>query len=130
MYERRHEPLLPRGIFAWRMVRHAGVVVGILFVCLGIGMVGYHHFEVMPWLDAFGNASMILSGMGPLDRPKTDHGMMFAGFYALFSGVIFLTSFGILLAPIFHRGIHKFHRESSSPTHPAKPEPPIGLEKK
>ncbi|HTB63001.1 MAG TPA: hypothetical protein VK737_05375 [Opitutales bacterium] len=120
MYERRHEPLLSRWVFAWRLVRHIAVAMGILAVCLVIGTLGYHHFEGMTWLNAFGNASMILSGMGPLDHPLTRAGMLFASFYALFSGVIFLTTFGIILAPIFHRAIHKFHRDSPTPEKPSR----------
>ena len=119
MYERRHDPLMSRDRFAWRIARHAGIALGILVVCLAMGTLGYHHFEGMTWLNAFGNASMILSGMGPLDHPQTRAGMLFASFYALFSGVVFLTSFGIVLAPIFHRGIHKFHREAAQQEKPA-----------
>jgi hypothetical protein len=114
MYERRHEPLLPRRLFAWRLVRHIALALGITVLCLGIGILGYHHYEGMTWLNAFGNSSMILSGMGPLDHPQTRGGMIFASFYALFSGVIFLTRFGIVLAPIFHRTIHKFHRDATA----------------
>jgi len=109
MYEHRNNPLISRGAFYRRLAWHALLAFGILLVCLGLGMAGYHHFEALPWLDSFGNASMILSGMGPLDRPKTTGGMLFAGGYALFSGIVFLTSVGILLAPAFHRGLHKFH---------------------
>jgi len=109
MYEHRNDPLISRRAFYRRLARQSLLVASILLPCLGIGMVGYHHFEALSWMDSFGNASMILSGMGPLDRPKTDHGMFFAGCYALFSGVVFLTSMGLLLAPAFHRGLHKFH---------------------
>ena len=89
----------------------------VLLGCLGIGMVGYHHFEVMSWLDAFLNASMILSGMGPVDRPKTTGGEVFAGCYALFSGVMFLTTVGIFLAPIVTRIAHRLHLLAASIKH-------------
>ena len=109
MYERRTDPLISRKAFYWRMARQALLFVSILLACLSLGMLGYHHFEVMSWTDSFLNASMILSGMGPVGELKTEAGKIFAGCYALFSGVVFLTSMGMLLAPAFHRGLHKFH---------------------
>jgi len=109
MYEHRTDPLISRQAFYRRMARQASIFVSILLACLCLGMLGYHHFEAMGWTDAFVNASMILSGMGPVGELKTEGGKIFAGCYALFSGVVFLTSMGILLAPAFHRGLHKFH---------------------
>ncbi|MGD0253927.1 MAG: hypothetical protein ABSC01_14675 [Verrucomicrobiota bacterium] len=79
----------------------------------GIGMVGYRAFEPMSWVDAFVNAAMILSGMGPVSSLQTDAGKIFAGCYALFSGLAFLTSIGIVFAPAFHRFLHKFHVEEA-----------------
>jgi len=102
-------PLLPRRVFYWKVARNGAIALSVLLSCLGIGMIGYHHFEAMSWLDAFLNASMILSGMGPVDRPKTDGGELFAGCYALFSGVMFLTTVGIFLAPIATRIAHRLH---------------------
>jgi hypothetical protein len=78
-------------------------------------MGGYHFIEGLPWIDAFANAAMILSGMGPLDPIKTAAGRLFAGVYAIFSGVAFLSTVGILLAPVVHRSLHKFHLESRPP---------------
>ncbi len=118
MYERRHDPLLSRSDFIRRLLRHGAVALGILSVCLAIGMAGYHHFEGMGLVDSFLNASMILSGMGPVATLQTTGGKIFAGCYALFSGALFLTSFGVVLAPIFHRAIHKFHRDSATPRPP------------
>ncbi len=109
MYERRTDPLLSRSKFYRRVAKRALLVFCILLVCLAAGMVGYHHFEAMGWTDSFVNAAMILSGMGPIGELKTHDGKIFAGCYALFSGVVFLTSVGLLLAPAFHRGLHKFH---------------------
>lgn len=86
---------------------------------LGIGMAGYRTFEPMSWVDAFVNAAMILSGMGPVSSLQTDGGKIFAGCYALFSGLAFLTSLGIVFAPVFHRFLHKFHVEESR--HEARP---------
>ncbi|MEI6861964.1 MAG: hypothetical protein WCL04_06905, partial [Verrucomicrobiota bacterium] len=83
-----------------------------LLGCLTIGMAGYHWLESQSWVDAFANAAMILSGMGPLDPLKTTAGKLFAGCYAIFSGVAFLTTVGFFLAPIAHRVLHKFHLDS------------------
>jgi hypothetical protein len=77
-----------------------------------VGMGGYHFLEGMSWVDSFANASMILAGMGPLGSMNTQAGKIFAGFYALFCGLIFVTVVTLLLAPIFHRALHKFHLES------------------
>jgi hypothetical protein len=77
-------------------------------------MVGYHGLEAMPWLEAFVNAAMILSGMGPVDQLHTASGKFFAGCYALFSGLAFISAVSVVFAPIFHRFIHRFHLEADS----------------
>lgn len=115
MFEHRHEPLLPRRDYYHRLARHGLIALGLLTAGLIVGMGGYHFLEGLPWIDAFANAAMILSGMGPLDPIKTAAGKLFAGAYAIFSGVAFLTTVGILLAPVVHRSLHKFHLESRSP---------------
>lgn len=79
---------------------------------MAIGMWGYEHFEHLPWRDAFLNSSMLLGGMGPVDPLKTPGGKVFAGFFALYAGVVFLFSAGLLIAPVAHRILHKFHWES------------------
>ena len=112
MYEHRTKPLLPRREFFRRLTTHAALALGFIAAALGIGMWGYHRLESMNWIDSFANASMILSGMGPLGELKTSAGKIFAGCYALFSGVAFLTSIGVVFAPIYHRFLHKFHLES------------------
>jgi len=112
VYEPRPAPLLPRRKFYARLRRH-GLIAGVIFAaCVGTGMVGYHYYEGMGWVDAYANASMILSGMGPLDPIKTRAGRIFAGTYSLFSGVAFLTTVGFFLMPILHRLLHRFHLES------------------
>ncbi len=113
MFEHRSKPLLPRRQFFARLARSAALALLIVVVALGIGMIGYRAFEPMSWVDAFVNAAMILSGMGPVSSLQTDAGKIFAGCYALFSGLAFLTSIGIFIAPAFHRFLHKFHAEES-----------------
>ncbi len=111
MYEHRKQPLAPRRVFYARLGR-SGVVAGaIVFVAIGLGMLGYRILENMSWLDAFLNAAMILSGMGPVGPLQTPAGKLFAGCYALFSGLVFISVTGVLFAPVFHRFIHKFHLE-------------------
>ena len=84
----------------------------VLASALGVGVVGYHRIEGWSWIDALLNASMILAGMGPVDTVRTVNGKLFASFYALFSGVLFLAVAGILIAPVVHRLLHHFHVES------------------
>ena len=113
MFEHRSKPLLPLSAFYWRMARSVGIGLLVIVLALGIGMFGYRSFEQMSWVDAFVNAAMILSGMGPVSSLQTDGGKIFAGCYALFSGLAFLTSIGIFIAPAFHRFLHKFHQEEA-----------------
>ena len=113
MFEHRTSPLLPRRAFINRMIFSASLGAGISITTLLVGMVGYHLLESMPWPDAFANASMILAGMGPLGNLNTTAGKIFAGCYALFCGLIFVTIVTILIAPLFHRFIHKFHLEAA-----------------
>jgi hypothetical protein len=87
----------------------------IVVIALGIGMTGYHFFEKLPWIDAFVNAAMILSGMGPVATLQTDGGKIFAGCYALFSGLALIAILGIIFAPVVHRSLHKFHLEDRRP---------------
>jgi len=118
MFEHHNKPLLPRRIFYRRVFRNALFGLVFILVSLGFGMAGYHFIERMPWLDAFLNAAMILSGMGPVGTLQTDAGKFFAGCYALYSGLALVTSIGIIFAPVFHRFLHKFHLEDTddSPT--------------
>jgi len=111
MYEHRTKPLLPRKVYYQRLARHAALGVMVIVISLGIGMVGYHCLEQLPWIDAFLNAAMILSGMGPVATLQTNAGKLFAGCYALFSGIALITILGIIFAPVVHRFLHKFHLE-------------------
>jgi hypothetical protein len=112
MFERRNKPLLPRRAFYLRMARSFALALAITLVSLGIGMTGYHGFEGLSWLDAFLNAAMILSGMGPVAQIQTTAGKLFAGCYALFSGLALITTLAVIIAPLFHRFLHKFHMEA------------------
>jgi len=111
MFEHHTEKLLPRRIFYRRIFRNALLGGGVLVISLGLGMTGYHVLEKQPWIDAFLNAAMILSGMGPVATLQTDAGKLFAGSYALFSGIALIMILGIIFAPIVHRFLHKFHLE-------------------
>src|SRR5258705_13965582 len=111
MYEPRHAPLAPRAVFRARVLRHVSIAMLALGASLAVGMLGYWYFEHLDWLDAFLNAAMLLGGMGPVEFPKTDGGKLFAGLYALYSGMVVLVIASILIAPVFHRFIHYFHLE-------------------
>jgi len=113
MYESRSKPLLSRKKFYHRLARSAMLGISVVIGSLIIGILGYHIFEHLGWVDAFANAAMILSGMGPMGELKTTGGKIFAGCYAIFSGVAFLTSIGVVFAPIYHRFLHKFHLETA-----------------
>ena len=112
MFEHRSSPLLPRQAFYRRVAICFLLSQALVAVALGLGMAGYHFFENLGWVDSFVNAAMILSGMGPVATLQTDAGKIFAGCYALFSGLVFITVTGIVLAPVAHRALHKFHLES------------------
>ena len=109
MFENRHEPMLSRPAFMRRVARHALIAFGIVVGSLLIGVAGYHFLEGLSWLDSLVNASMLLGGMGPVNELHTDGGKLFASFYALYSGIIFLVIAGVLFAPIYHRFLHRFH---------------------
>ncbi len=112
IFEHHTEPLLPFQLFMQRFVRSVALGFILIIVSLLTGMAGYHFLEDLPWIDAFVNASMILSGMGPLAVPQTNAGKIFAGLYALYSGLAVLIIAGIMFAPAVHRFLHRFHLES------------------
>lgn len=114
MFERRTQPLLHRRAFLGRLAKSLLAGLGLVAVSLFAGMLGFHSFEPpMSWLDSFLNASMLLSGMGPLDHPETDGGKLFAGLYALYSGFAVLIIAGLGFAPVVHRVFHRFHLEEA-----------------
>ena len=109
MVEKIHQPLAPMHIFLGRLAGSIAIGALAILVALFIGMLGYHEFENMSWTDAFVNAAMILSGMGPMGPLSTTAGKLFAGFYALFSGLVFIMIIGLIFAPVVHRFFHKLH---------------------
>jgi hypothetical protein len=109
--EHKGQPLLGRRAFARRLAASFGAASALIAASLAAGMAGYHFLEGLEWIDAFVNAAMILSGMGPLDPPKTWGGKLFAGCYALYSGLAVILAAGILFTPVVHRMLHRFHLE-------------------
>lgn len=109
MFEHHRQPLKSREEFVSRQTQYLVFALLILLASVGAGTVGYHVFGDLKWVDAFLNASMILTGMGPVDRMETDAAKVFSALYAIFSGVAFLTFAGVLFAPVYHRFLHKFH---------------------
>jgi hypothetical protein len=109
--ERLTEPLASSRVFAGRVFRSMFFGALIVLTTLFTGMAGYHYLEHLNWLDAFTNATMIMSGMGVLDAPASDSGKLFAGFYALFCGMILIVATAIAFTPVIHRFLHKMHIE-------------------
>ena len=109
MYEHHKQPLASTKIFARRVALNGLIAMLLLMFSLGIGILGYHFLGKLSWIDSLLNSSMILGGMGPVDKMETDGAKIFASIYAIYSGVILLASVGVLAAPIFHRFLHTFH---------------------
>jgi hypothetical protein len=111
MYESLNKPLLSRREFAQRVARNFAFSLLLVGLALAVGTIGYHAIAGLEWIDAFLNASMILTGMGPVAPMTSTGAKLFASFYALFSGVAFLGMVTMMLAPIVHRFLHGFHLE-------------------
>ena len=109
MYEAKARAPISHGHFVRRVALHGVIAVALLLLSLAIGMAGYMYFEHLAWRDAFLNAAMLMGGMGPVDAPKTDGGKVFAGLYALYAGLVFLVTVGLVFTPVVHRLMHKFH---------------------
>jgi len=112
MYEHFSKPLLPKKKFYSRIFFHFLSALTLILLSLIIGILGYHFSENLTWIDSLLNASMILGGMGPVNEIHSNAGKIFASFYSLFSGIIFLASVGVFFVPIYHRFLHKFHLTS------------------
>ncbi len=111
-FEHYSEPLLSTRAFLVRLARSTGAGAALMLASLGGGMLGYHALEGLSWIDAFLEASMLMGGMGPVATPSTTGGKLFAGLYALYCGMVLILVAGILLAPIAHRILHKFHAKT------------------
>ena len=109
MFESRTDPLASRLVFIQRVIKYAAIALFVIGVALGIGILGYHYIARFSWIDSLLNASMILGGMGPVGELPSDEAKLFASFYALFSGLVFISVMGIVLAPAAHRALHLFH---------------------
>lgn len=116
MFESRTEPLAPRHVFLRRAVKFFGLAFVVIGVALAIGVLGYHFIAEFSWIDSLLNASMILGGMGPVGELPSDEAKLFASFYALFSGLVFISVMGIVLAPAAHRALHLFHLDEGDQT--------------
>jgi hypothetical protein len=103
------EPVASHVAFAGRMFVNIIAAAMIIGLALGGGMYGYHTLEGLSWLDSFLNAAMLLGGMGPVDAMHPDAGKIFAGAYALASGLLFVLVAGVVLAPVLHRVLHALH---------------------
>jgi hypothetical protein len=111
-FEHRSQPLLPLRQFTIRLAHSGVIALALVIVSLLIGMAGYRITEGLGWIDAFLNAAMLLGGMGPVDVPATSGGKLFAGMYALYCGLAVIFVAGVILAPVAHRLLHRFHIES------------------
>jgi hypothetical protein len=111
MFEHKKQTLLPFPMFLLRVLRFIVYSFSLIFFSLFIGLVGYHFFARLSWVDSFYNASMILTGMGPVAEMNYNSAKIFSSFYALFSGIAFLSTIAVLFAPIIHRLMHMMHIE-------------------
>src|SRR5437870_3775696 len=109
MFEGKHIPLATRAVFFGRLFRSFALSVVLIGVSLAVGVAGYHWIAGLPWVDAFLNASMILGGMGPVDVLTSNESKIFAACYALLSGLVLVGATGLVLGPILHRMLHRFH---------------------
>lgn len=110
----RRRNILPAKEFAKRMLRYFLISTLLVVISLAIGILGYHHFGQLSWIDSFYNASMILTGMGPVNQMSSEAGKIFASFYALYSGVTFLSTVAVFFSPIAHRLLHVLHVEDEN----------------
>lgn len=108
-FEKYNQPLAPIPIYIQRLFKTFALCTLAILLALGIGIWGYHRFEKLSYIDSFLNAAMILSSMGPAEIPTTFEGKLFAGLYALFSGLIFIVIIGVMFSPVIHRIFHKWH---------------------
>jgi hypothetical protein len=111
MYEHHKDRLLPRREFVLRLGWSIAAGGGLILFSLSLGMIGYHALAGLPWIDSFLDAAMILSGMGPVSPLHSGAAKVFAGCYAIYCGIALIATTGVILAPVIHRSLHKFHLE-------------------
>jgi len=111
LYEHKTDPMIGRAKFLARVARHGGVALVIVVVSLLIGMVGYRFLAQQSWIDSLLNSAMLMGGMGPVGNIEPPAGKLFAAAFALYAGFIFIVVSGLLIAPLFHRILHRFHLE-------------------
>lgn len=109
MYESRRQPLLAPGAYIRRLLAHLAIALALIAGSIAIGMAGYMHLEGLSALDAFLDSAMLLGGMGPVHMPSTDAGKLFAGLFALYAGLAFIAVMALVLGPVVHRMLHRFH---------------------
>jgi hypothetical protein len=109
MYELKQEKPLARIVFVRRLFGHALIAMSVIIFSLAIGIAGYCGFEHLSLIDGFLNSAMLLSGMGPVNAPVTQAGKLFAGFFALYAGLVFIVTAALLFTPLLHRLMHHFH---------------------
>lgn len=114
MFEQRNQRLLPQREFIRRLGWSVTIGAALIAFSLSIGILGYHWLCGLSWIDAFLDASMIMSGMGPLSQLSSTTGKLFAGCYAIYCGIALIGTTGIIFAPVIHRALHKFHLEDST----------------
>lgn len=108
-YEKRSQVLLSQSRFLIRLLKHVAVALGLVLISIALGAAGYHYLEGLGWIDSIYNATMILTGMGPVSPLHRDVSKIFASCYAVFGGIVILAITGIVLAPLAHRLLHLFH---------------------
>lgn len=111
MFEKKHQEIAPRRVFIKRIFIHIGLALILVLLALFMGVAGYHWIAGLSWVDSLYEASMILGGMGPFNPLKSSGAKIFASAYALFSGLVFIALIGIVMAPVAHRMLHKFHAD-------------------
>ena len=113
MFESACEPMITPREFALRLLRHVAIAQGFVGASMLIGMVGYRLTEGLAWIDGFLESAMLLGGLGPVHAPVTEAGKLFAGFYALYAGLLFIAVGGFVLAPVLHRVLHRLRLDEN-----------------